>query len=448
MPTMNLSATLTPAVRLPRPFLAIRPGGEVQEEVTKPTQFKQGIVSVVEKRTPKTGKTFFELRYIDPPTGKEVRRRVSGLDLDEIREMAENLTRKAYLGKGYLAGQPQAPGLGEALAEVIRLSRARKTVKRKYEQAASLFVAWIGEHYPAVRTWDGLRPAMVLAYLRELERGELAYDTIRNRLVPIRAAWKHAAENWPELVKPLPRIKLEAPPRREIECLEADEVAALLGWLKANRPALWPMACLQGLAGLRMMEAAALRRQDVDLKAGTVTVTDTGQHKPKTRDSFRTVPVCGEVLAALQAAMDGQKIRPLTGELFTTAKGTFWTVGSLSHRWAEVLPAAARALYSPAPGAQPTEAQNRSKSRLLTIPPRKLRAAFATMVSRAGAPDRLLKAYLGHSAGDMLGGHYRRVDLDELRAVSGLMDDAVAPLCGGKVRKESGNIEPSKIVSA
>ena len=38
------------------------------------------------------------------------------------------------------------------------------------------------------------------------------------------------------------------------------------------------------------------------------------------------------------------------------------------------------------------------------------------------ASDRLLKAYLGHEAGDMLGGHYRRIDLEELRAVSDLIE--------------------------
>lgn len=55
-------------------------------------------------------------------------------------------------------------------------------------------------------------------------------------------------------------------------------------------------------------------------------------------------------------------------------------------------------------------------------PGAKLRAAFATMAGKAGAPDRLLKAYLGHSSGDILGGHYRKINLDELRTVSGAMD--------------------------
>jgi len=51
-----------------------------------------------------------------------------------------------------------------------------------------------------------------------------------------------------------------------------------------------------------MLDAAALRAQDVDLDAGTVTVTDTGHHKPKTRNSCRTIPVCTEDLDALKVA--------------------------------------------------------------------------------------------------------------------------------------------------
>jgi integrase len=61
------------------------------------------------------------------------------------------------------------------------------------------------------------------------------------------------------------------------------------------------------------------------------------------------------------------------------------------------------------------------RPRLAQVPARKLRAAFATMASRMGAQNRILKAYLGHAAGDILGDHYRRINMDELRQVSGLI---------------------------
>ncbi len=266
---------------------------------------------------------------------------------------------------------------------------------------------------------------MVEGYIRQCERKGLARDSIRLRLEPIKAAWKRAHADYPELVKAPPALKLAAPPRREIECLDAGEVVRILDWLNAHAPALWPMACLQALAGLRVLEAAALRAQDVNFEARTVTVTDTGRHKPKTRDSFRTIPVCDEVIEALKVALTGQEIRPATGEVFTNKDGNLWTLDGLSHRWMFTLRRAALALDMP---------------RLARIPARKLRAAFATMASKAGAQDRILKAYLGHSSGDMLGGHYRRIGMDELRLVSGLMSAWRNAEKEADARKESGNI--------
>jgi len=63
--------------------------------VKKPAQFKVGIVNVTEHWTPAKRQAYHELRYIDPDTGREVRRRVSGLELEEVKDMAQNLTRKA-----------------------------------------------------------------------------------------------------------------------------------------------------------------------------------------------------------------------------------------------------------------------------------------------------------------------------------------------------------------
>jgi integrase len=266
---------------------------------------------------------------------------------------------------------------------------------------------------------------MVESYIRQCVAAGLAYDSIRLRLVPVKSAWRRMHADYPELVKAPAALKLAPPARREIECLDAGELARLLDWLKVHKPDLWPMACLPGLAGLRVLETAALRVQDVDLDAGTVTVTKTDHHIPKNQASYRTIPVCSEVLGALREAIGGQKVRPTTGELFTNRAGNHWTVNLLSQRWRYTLRRAALALDMP---------------RLAMIPSRKLRASFATMTGRMGAQDRLVKACLGHSSGDMLGGHYRKIELDELRTVSGVMNDWRKVLTTESLRKDSGNI--------
>ncbi|MCL5270438.1 MAG: hypothetical protein M1457_07800 [bacterium] len=122
-----------------------------------------------------------------------------------------------------------------------------------------------------------------------------------------------------------------------------------------------------------------------------------------------------------------QNVRPATGELFTSATGNVRTKDALTMAWRRTLRHAAakrEVIKRKVTGKRLTiHPHGLDMPRLAKVPARKHRAAFATMAGWLGAPDRLLKAYPGHSSGDILGGHYRRIDLDELRAVSTLMND-------------------------
>ena len=88
------------ALALLSPLPVIRPGKGVN--TLTPGEFKVGIVSVRKGRTDLKRGALGELRYTDPDTGYGVKRRVSGLERDEMRGMAANLTRRAYQGKSYL----------------------------------------------------------------------------------------------------------------------------------------------------------------------------------------------------------------------------------------------------------------------------------------------------------------------------------------------------------
>jgi integrase len=326
--------------------------------------------------------------------------------------VAAHVSQEVLAEKGSVPGSKRSgPTLKEAIAESIRLSRQRDYVRKDSASRAGLFLAWMDDHFPKVALWHELKPYMVQEWVRNMESRGLAHFTVRNHLRPILAAWKWVHENYPEAVKSLPKIRLSSPSAREIECLEPAEVKALLGYLEDREPDLYCMACLQALAGLRTLEASSLRRQDVALQRGTVRVTDTGYHKPKTAGSERIIPVCSEVLQALAGWMNSQKVIPATGELFLTRLGTHWTPSGLNHRWAKksggVLLKAARETGIP---------------RLAEVQPHRLRSSFATMAGRLGVPDRLLKAYLGHSPGDVLGEHYRKITLAELGMVSSLMN--------------------------
>ncbi|MBI3736140.1 tyrosine-type recombinase/integrase [Candidatus Sumerlaeota bacterium] len=401
-PMFHQAAAL-PAFHHAAPFRRIRPGKEVQKMSAK--SFKIGSVSIRP-----LGKDAWQIRYRDTGTTRDVRRRLQGLSFRDAQAVAININSELMRGKGYLPGKPKVPELptiAEGIAQAIESRNTVDSTRLDRAGRAKRFVLWLGENYPAVKFWNQIRPAMLQNYVVAAERRGLSYFSVRLDIAPVKLAWRYMADNHPEHVRPLPRVKLVSAPKQEIQCLEAAEVAALLDWLKLNAPDLHGMATVQALAGLRVLEAAALRACDVDLAAGTLTVTQTPTHKPKTRDSYRTLPLCAEAIEALRRTIETQRIIPAGGELFVNSDGGLWKRTALGHRWAKMLKRAARELEMP---------------RLAEIPCRKLRAAFATMASRMGAPDRLLKAYMGHSAGDMLGGHYRRIDLAELRTVSGLLD--------------------------
>lgn len=355
-----------------------------------------------------TGDRSWLMRYRDPATGRDVRRRLHGLTEREVVSVASTVNHCALSTRGFLPGKPErAPTLKDAFAEWIRLCQARPKGKVAYARDASHFVAWISKRYPRVETWCQLRPVMVEGYRADLERRGLSYHSIRLALVPVRAAWKHVATNHPDLVRPLPKLRMPAPPKQSMDCLRAGEVGALLDWMRQHNPDFLAFGCLAGLAGMRMLEIAALRRADLDFEKGTVAICATGHHVPKTPDSHRVIPVCPEAMDSLRAAVATQRIHVPGGELFVTGRGNLWSEGSLTQKWKSVMRRAARDTGNP---------------RYVRIPARRLRSAFATMAARPGIEDRLVRAYLGHSGVGILSRHYQVVTAGDLASVSSRME--------------------------
>ena len=161
------------------------------QNVKKKPIRKIGIVSIKQCKTPTKGRSYWELRYKDPTTGLDVKRRLSGTTWEEVRIVAEHLTREAYLGKGYLADKRKPLGIEDGIIEALCLTRTREYVRRERAGHGARFMKWLARTYPGVTTWDQMRPAMLNAYKAELEQRGLAYDSIRLSLAPVRLAWKH-----------------------------------------------------------------------------------------------------------------------------------------------------------------------------------------------------------------------------------------------------------------
>lgn len=106
-----------------------------------------------------------------------------------------------------------------------------------------------------------------------------------------------------------------------------DEGPVLLAAARAFCPRWQPFIMTGLLAGLRWGEAAALRRTDVNLRRGTITlertVSDRGAHwriEPVKDYQFRTVKASPKLVAALQAHMEAMTLEGQVKEWDATAR--------------------------------------------------------------------------------------------------------------------------------
>jgi len=220
--------------------------------------------------------------------------------------------------------------LADYLEAAKALSTVRPTTLAEYEASLRRVVAAVRGIAPksdkhadravwrakvdAVRL-DQVTPAEVKAWHKaELDAakakgGETAKDrrasTLASHLRDARALFAESivAEVGKTLTLPSPLpfegITAAATTRRFVATLDARELYAASANLDADtRTAFDLLLC----AGLRRGEADALPWAHVDLKAGTVKIDVTPTFRPKSKESYRTVPLPADVVARLKAA--------------------------------------------------------------------------------------------------------------------------------------------------
>ena len=111
-------------------------------------------------------------------------------------------------------------------------------------------------------------------------------------------------------------------------------------------------ALLQGLCGLRQLEAAFIREGDLNLTVRTLRIAPSSAHRPKTRSSHRTIPLPPVIAEALANWIRGLKVRHTAeGFLFFSirtmtgraraksaeARSGAFTQDTIGHRWAKGL---------------------------------------------------------------------------------------------------------------
>ena len=219
--------------------------------------------------------------------------------------------------------------VADYLAAAKAVSTVRATTLAEYEASLRRVIAGVrgivaeSDKHAARAEWhakieavrlDLVTPADVRAWHKaELDAalrkgGEVAKDrrshTLASHLRDARALFSEAivAEVGKTLTLPAPLpfegITAAATTRRFVCDLDPRALYAAAAKLDDDtRTAFDLLLC----AGLRRGEADALPWAHVDLKAGTVTVDLTPTFKPKSRESFRTVPLPADVVARLKS---------------------------------------------------------------------------------------------------------------------------------------------------
>lgn len=210
-----------------------------------------------------------------------------------------------------------------------------------------------------------------------------------------------------------PAIGLKLPRRERVEperrTVDQDEAAALLRALADERLGL--AVALTYAVAIRPGEAVALRRQDIDLDAGTLTVSGThsrvgrqpiAREAPKSKRGVRTLPIPEELRpwVARQIARAGNERALMGGQWTAPDEGLLFVRETDGGRLRS------GAVY---------DCARRVAERigLGTVGPRILRRSMLSLLAQAGVDAKVRAAIGGHTEA-VTERHYREVDPGEV----------------------------------
>lgn len=342
------------------------------------------------------------LTYWSPAAGRIVQRSAQTRDLAAARKAARALAREIAAGRPAATNAPALRGIHAAMADAIKYGRSRTDHHREnMADFANYFIEYLAVHHPGLRRWDQVTHAVLRAYVDHLITRGLKPKTIRHYCSPVTVASNFWHRENPDIYRRLEIVHpyLSDGPAPAKHYLTGPQLAAaLLVATPAPSPAARLAILLGGYAGLNLLEIASVRDTDLDLPAGTVTVT-----RAKTKFRPRTIPLLPLVVAGLRDILATRKVIRADGYLVPTLRGAPPTDATF-----------ARPLHRtvfPAVGA--THAA-----------PKDLRKSFVNLMVQAGVPDTAAAAYIGHSPATTLGRHY--ADLGRLDYLRREVTDRVA----------------------
>ncbi len=253
-------------------------------------------------------------RDIAATGGWREERRPNDRTLGQAREYARDMERRADLAAKGFANEPGRTTFGAIWDRWWEKSGSRRRNDSKHGFRQSL-----EKHLAELRPFV-LVPATAGAFADKLEsllagkgaRKELAPQSLNHLRAAAHRMFEYARDPKVKLWQgenPIAWVKKHQVPKLRYEVVRRDQVLAVLAELPA-----WmrgPAAVIL-YAGPRPGEAFGLRKNDVDLEGGTLTVRYSwGQPFPKD-DDVRTVLIVSELRAILEEAL---KVSPRTSPL-------------------------------------------------------------------------------------------------------------------------------------
>jgi len=385
----------------------------------------------------------WKVDFFDPEAKRRIRRVLPASSFRQARKQAETInisvSSKHGFGGAGLRGRMGEHSVCDAILEGVRHSQGRERTLKNYLSLSNSFTNYL-QTKTTIEYWGDILESTISNFIEHLRHSEIADETIISRLFVVRMVSGYMARTYPAQYRDVAggiKFRRQDVPKAELErgesILSPVQLRALLGWLntpqfdeslraRRERRLVCCWATVQALCGLRVFEIGYLREMDFNRENQTLRVTKNEAHSPKTKASYREIPIPSQAAAVLEKWIDDLKLRHDKQFLFfperaikgrvdgksPAARCGVLTQDAISHIWGRVL-ARIRA------------------SRQLDIPAkftaRKLRATFITCLRAAKVDYETLQKYVGHSPGSVLSANYDRIGADRLREIADLASD-------------------------
>jgi len=323
----------------------------------------------------------------DPDTGKPVRKFVYGRTRQEVAEKVNKLLAETQAGLVLPKGKTTFGEWLDTWLNAYKKPDVRQTTWENYEMIIRRHLKPALGKVPL----EKLRPEQFQKlYLKKQEEG-LSSRTIRLIHTVAHASLKQAVEldylarNPADGARP-PRME-----KKELQILTREELQRFLEAARGHR--LFAAFHLLIGSGMRRGEVLGLRWQDIDLKAGTVTVNQTlvkvnsgvAFHEPKTRSGRRRIPLPRDVVKSLRAWQVRWKEERLK-------LGPYWPHTDL------VFPSEVGTPIQPRNFFRTFKQVLRKAGLPETVTIHSLRHTYATLLLEAGEHPKVVQELLGHSS--------------------------------------------------